>query len=72
MYARCTALAGLSFMLMHILNVAGTTFSGGSIDALVLFGGCRANAKTHWIWGNVGVQYFVLVLPDLPLHDLQV
>ena len=37
-------LAGLSFMLMHILNVGvGMTFSGGLID-LVLFGAMQGNA----------------------------
>ena len=50
MYAVHCVLAGLSFMLMHILNVGvGMTFSGGLID-LVLFGAMQGNAKTHWIW----------------------
>ena len=54
-------LAGLSFMLMHILNVGvGMTFSGGLID-LVLFGVMQGNAKTHWVWVVVvGAVYFVL------------
>ncbi len=53
--------AGLSFMLMHILNVGvGMTFSGGLID-MFLFGVLQGNAKTNWInivW--VGLIYFVL------------
>lgn len=52
-------LAGLSYMLMHILNVGvGMTFSGGLID-LTLFGIMQGNAKTNWI--NiviVGIVYF--------------
>ena len=54
-------LAGLSFMLMHLLNVGvGMTFSGGIID-LFLFGVLQGNAKTDWlnvIW--VGLIYFVI------------
>ena len=54
-------LAGLSYMLMHILNVGvGMTFSGGLID-LTLFGIMQGNAKTNWI--NiviVGLIYFVV------------
>ena len=50
MYAVHCVLAGLSYMLMHILNVGvGMTFSGGAID-LTLFGILQGNAKTHWIW----------------------
>ena len=54
-------LAGLSFMLMHILNVAvGMTFSGGLID-LILFGVLPGNAKTNWIYIIiVGIVYFVI------------
>lgn len=61
MYAVHCVLAGLSFMLMHILNVGvGMTFSGGLID-LVLFGVMQGNDKTHWIWVVVvGAVYFVL------------
>ena len=61
MYAVHCVLAGLSFMLMHILNVGvGMTFSGGLID-LVLFGAMQGNAKTHWVWVVVvGAVYFVL------------
>ena len=61
MYAVHCVLAGLSFMLMHILNVGvGMTFSGGLID-LVLFGAMQGNAKTNWVWvAVVGAVYFVL------------
>ena len=61
MYAVHCVLAGLSFMLMHILNVGvGMTFSGGLSD-LVLFGVMQGNAKTHWVWVVVvGAVYFVL------------
>ena len=54
-------LAGLSFMLMHILNVSvGMTFSGGFID-LILFGVLPGNAKTNWIYIIiVGVVYFII------------
>lgn len=59
MYAVHCVLAGLSYMLMHILNVGvGMTFSGGIID-LVLFGVLQGNQKTHWIWIiGVGIVYF--------------
>lgn len=41
--------AGISYMLMHILNVGvGMTFSGGLID-LTLFGILQGNEKTNWI-----------------------
>ena len=61
MYAVHCVYAGLSYMLMHILNVGvGMTFSGGIID-LTLFGILQGNAKTHWIWiVVVGVVYFFL------------
>ncbi|MBO5059860.1 MAG: PTS transporter subunit EIIC [Clostridia bacterium] len=54
-------LAGLSFMLMHILGVAiGMTFSGGFIDFL-LFGIMQGQAKTHWLYAiPVGVIYFFI------------
>lgn len=54
-------LAGLSFMLMHIFNVAvGMTFSGGLID-LILFGVLPGVAKTNWIYIIfVGIVYFVI------------
>lgn len=61
MYAVHCVLAGLSYMLMHILNVGvGMTFSGGAID-LTLFGILQGNAKTHWIWiVVVGLVYAVV------------
>lgn len=54
-------LAGLSFMLMHMLNAGvGMTFSGGLID-LVLFGVMQGNAKTNWVWIIiVGAAYFFI------------
>lgn len=59
LYVIHCVLAGLSFMLMHILNVGvGMTFSGGLID-LTLFGILQGNAKTNWIYiVVVGVAYF--------------
>lgn len=53
--------AGLSYMLMHILNVGvGMTFSGGLID-LFLFGILQGNKKTGWISIIiVGVIYFLV------------
>ncbi len=61
MYAVHCVLAGLSFMLMHILRVGvGMTFSGGVID-LTLFGILQGNAKTNWIYiVLVGIVYFFL------------
>lgn len=61
MYAVHCVLAGLSYMLMHILNVGvGMTFSGGLID-MTLFGVLQGNAKTHWIWiVVVGLVYAVV------------
>ncbi len=54
-------LAGLSYMLMHILGVGvGMTFSGGIID-LLLFGILQGNAKTRWLMiPLVGVVYFLV------------
>lgn len=50
MYAVHCVLAGLSYMIMHMLNVTvGMTFSGGAID-LTLFGILQGNNKTNWIW----------------------
>ncbi|AFA48845.1 PTS transporter subunit IIABC [Acetobacterium woodii] len=59
LYVIHSFLAGLSFMLMHILNVGvGMTFSGGLID-LTLFGILQGNAKTNWVYVVVvGVAYF--------------
>lgn len=61
MYAVHCMLAGLSYMLMHILNVGvGMTFSGGIID-LTLFGILQGNQKTHWLWiPAVGLVYAVV------------
>ena len=61
MYVVHCVLAGLSYMLMHILNVGvGMTFSGGVID-LTLFGILQGNQKTNWIWiVIVGLAYAVV------------
>lgn len=61
MYVVHCILAGLSYMLMHILRVGvGMTFSGGIID-LILFGVLQGNAKTRWLWiVAVGLVYFVI------------
>lgn len=61
MYAVHCVLAGLSYMLMHLLNVGvGMTFSGGIID-LTLFGILQGNQKTHWLWiPAVGLVYAVI------------
>ena len=61
LYAIHCVLAGLSYMLMHILGVGvGMTFSGGLID-LTLFGILQGNAKTNWIFIIlVGIVYFVV------------
>ena len=61
LYAIHCVFAGLSFMLMHLLNVAvGMTFSGGIID-LILFGVIQGNSKTNWLMVlPVGLCYFVV------------
>ena len=61
MYAVHCVLAGLSYMIMHMLNVTvGMTFSGGAID-LMLFGILQGNDKTNWIWiVIVGLVYAVV------------
>ncbi len=61
MYAVHCVLAGLSYMLMHILRVGvGMTFSGGIID-LTLFGILQGNDKTNWIYiVIVGAVYAIL------------
>lgn len=61
MYIVHCVLAGLSYMLMHILNVGvGMTFSGGVID-LTLFGILQGNAKTNWLWiVIIGLIYAVV------------
>ena len=53
--------AGLSFMLMHVFNIAiGQTFSGGIIDFL-LFGVLQGNDKTNWIYTiPIGIVYFIV------------
>lgn len=61
MYAVHCVLAGLSYMLMHLLNVTvGMTFSGGAID-LTLFGILQGNSKTNWI-GIILVGLFYAVI----------
>ncbi len=59
LYVIHSILAGLSYMLMHILGVGvGMTFSGGIID-LTLFGILQGNEKTNWVMVVlVGVIYF--------------
>ncbi len=61
MYGVHCVLAGLSYMLMHILGVGvGMTFSGGVID-LTLFGILQGNQKTNWIWiVIIGLCYAVV------------
>lgn len=61
LYAVHCVFAGVSFMLMHALNVAvGMTFSGGIID-LFLFGVLPGNQKTNWIYIlPVGAAYAVV------------
>ncbi len=59
LYGVHCVLAGVSYMLMHLLQVGvGMTFSGGIID-LVLFGVLQGNEKTNWLMiPLVGVVYF--------------
>ena len=61
LYIVHSVLAGLSYMIMHMLNVAvGMTFSGGLID-LLLYGVLPGNKQTNWIYIIiVGVVYFIL------------
>ncbi|MGN0578482.1 MAG: glucose PTS transporter subunit IIA [Ruminiclostridium sp.] len=61
MYGVHCVLAGLSYMLMHLLGVTvGMTFSGGIID-LTLFGILQGNDKTNWLWIiGVGLIYAVI------------
>jgi PTS system D-glucosamine-specific IIC component len=61
LYVIHSILAGLSYMLMHLLGVGvGMTFSGGLID-LFLFGILQGNAKTNWVMiPVVGLFYFVI------------
>lgn len=60
LYVIHCVLAGISFMLMHLLNVTvGMTFSGGLID-LILFGVLQGT-KTNWyLIPLVGVFYFAI------------
>ena len=61
MYAVHCVLAGLSYMLMHILGVGvGMTFSGGIID-LTLFGILQGNEKTNWLWIIITGLVYALV-----------
>ncbi len=49
LYVIHAILAGISFMMMHILNIPiGQTFSGGFIDYF-LFGILQGQAKTNWM-----------------------
>ncbi len=61
MYFIHSMLAGVSYMLMHLLKVGvGMTFSGGIIDFL-LFGGLPGQKKTNWIMiPIVGIVYFAV------------
>jgi len=61
LYVIHSVLAGLAYMLMHILKVGvGMTFSGGLID-LTLFGILQGNARTNWIMVVlVGLVYFAV------------
>lgn len=61
LYGIHCVMAGVSYMLMHVLGVGvGMTFSGGLID-LVLFGVMQGNRKTGWIWILVvGIGYFMI------------
>lgn len=61
LYVIHSLLAGLAYMLMHLLGVSvGMTFSGGVID-LLLFGVLQGNAKTNWVMVlPVGVAYFIV------------
>jgi len=61
LYVIHSVLAGLAYMLMHLLNVGvGMTFSGGVID-LFLFGVLQGNEKTNWLMiPLVGVFYFIV------------
>lgn len=54
-------LAGTTYMIAHILNIAvGLTFSGGLLD-LFLFGILQGNEKTSWLLIiPVGIVYFFL------------
>lgn len=61
LYVIHCAFVGLSYMLMHILNVGiGMTFSGGFLD-FFLFGILQGNTKTSWLHViPVGILYFIV------------
>lgn len=61
LYAIHCAFAGLSYMLMHMLNVGiGMTFSGGFLD-FFLFSILQGNTKTSWLHViPVGILYFIV------------
>lgn len=61
LYVIHSVLAGVAYMLMHLLGVGvGMTFSGGLID-LFLFGVLQGNEKTRWLMiPLVGVFYFAV------------
>ena len=61
LYVVHCAFAGLSYMLMHMLNVGiGMTFSGGFLD-FFLFGILQGNTKTSWLHViPVGILYFIV------------
>lgn len=61
LYVIHCAFAGLSYMLMHMLNVGiGMTFSGGFLD-FFLFGILQGNTKTSWLHViPIGILYFIV------------
>lgn len=60
LYVIHCVLAGLSFMLMHILNVTvGMTFSGGIID-WILFGVLQGTRTNWYMIAIVGIFYFAI------------
>ena len=61
LYVIHCAFAGLSYMIMHMLNVGiGMTFSGGFLD-FFLFGILQGNTKTSWLHViPVGILYFIV------------
>ena len=61
LYVIHCAFAGLSYILMHMLNVGiGMTFSGGFLD-FFLFGILQGNTKTSWLHViPIGILYFIV------------
>ena len=61
LYVIHCAFAGLSYMLMHMLNVGiGMTFSGGFLD-FFLFGILQGYTKTSWLHViPIGILYFIV------------